>query len=453
MTRLLCALAALLLSLPVAADPLIPRDSTIGNGLQVRVIEDHNLPLVSVVLMIPAGAVHDPEGLPGTATLTARLLTEGTQDRGALELAEAIESLGADLDVDAGSSFTTVSASFLTRDLVEGLGLMAEVVGRPLLGAEELELERERAAADLAENLAYAPFVASRAVYGQLYPGHPFGWPESGTLESLGAISVEDVRAFHQARYRPRGSVLCIVGDVSPREIARQAEHAFRGWRGAAEHAELPALPEAWGGVRKVLVDMPDQTQVQLRIARRTVPRTHPEYPALRQANAVVGGGFTSRLMDEIRVERSLSYGASSSLWSFDRDAVFQARSFTANETARELLDVTWEVLEGWRAGAWPDQEYDRARNYTLGMLPQVLETRSSRAWTLAMMAYYGLPADDMSRRAATVQAIQRAEAEAAVAEHLGEDGWLILVVGELEQVRERIEDFEGGGWEVVEVE
>lgn len=456
MKRLLTIVTCALLALPGlswAADPLIPRDMTIGNGLQVRVIEDHNLPLVSVVLMLPAGAMHDPEGQQGTATMTARLLTEGTVDRGALELAQAIEDLGGDLAVDAGTSFTTVSGSFLARDLLDGLALMAEVVDRPLLAAEDLDLERERALADLSENLAYAPFVASRAAYGQLYADHPYGWPESGTAQTIAGITAEHLQAFHHARYRPHGSVLCIVGDVKPREISRQVEHAFRGWRGRVQASESPPLPTLWTGVRKVLVDMPEQTQVQVRIARRTIPRSHPQHLSLRQANALVGGGFTSRLMDEIRVERSLSYGASSSVYSFDRDAVFHARTFTANETAREALDVAWGVIGRWRAGGWSDEEYDRARNYTLGMLPQALETRMSRAWTLALMSYHGLPADDMATRAATIQAISRAEAEAAAAQRLGDDGWLVLVVGDLELVRLQLEDFEGGGWEVIEVE
>ncbi len=455
MSRLIAFALSLLLALPAlaSADVLIPRDASVGNGMEVRVIEDHNLPLVSVVLMIPAGAAHDADGLQGTATMTARLLTEGTRDRSALELAQAIEDLGGDLDVEAGTSFTTVSGSFLERDLIDGLALMAEVVERPLLAAEDFERERARAQSDLAENLAYAPFVATRTVYDELYPEHPFGWAESGTETSLAALTVGDLQAFHDARYRPKGSVLCIVGDVKAREVTKKAEHAFRGWRGRAEASAAVPLPEAWTGVRKVLVHMPEQTQVQIRIARRTVARTHPDHLALRQANALVGGGFTSRLMEEIRVERSLSYGASSSIWSFDTDAVFHARTFTANETAREALDVAWEVLEGWRSGSWPDEEYDRARNYTLGMLPQVLETRLSRAWTLAMMAYYGLPADDLSTRAARIQAIQRAESEAAVTDHLDGDGWLVLVVGDLELVREQLEDFDAGGWEVVEVE
>ncbi len=456
MNRLLIAMVCALFALPglaAASDSLLPQDTTIANGLQVRIIQDHNLPLVSVVLMIPAGAMHDPDGLQGAATMTARLLTEGTADHTALELAQAIEDLGGDLSVEAGTSFTTVSGSFLARDLPDGLALMAEVVERPLLAAEDLDRERDRALGDLSENMAYAPFVASRVAYAQLYPDHPFGWPESGTVESLAAITAEQLQAFHQARYRPRGSVLCIVGDIKPRESSRQAEFAFRRWRGRADAVELPPLPAAWTGVRKVLVDMPEQTQIQIRIARRTIPRSHPQHLALRQANALVGGGFTSRLMQEIRVERSLSYGASSSLWSFDRDAVFQARTFTANETAREALDVAWEVLQGWTAGAWPDEEYQRALNYTLGMLPQALETRMSRAWTLAMMSYYGLQADDMATRAATIQSIQRAQAEAAVAQHLGADGWLVLVVGDLGLVREQIEDFDGGGWDVIEVE
>ncbi len=434
-------------------DPLLPRDRTLGSGLSLRVLEDHALPLVSVLLMVPAGNIHDPQGRGGTAMLAGRLLSEGTEQRSALELATALEGLGAEVDVDPGATFTTISTSFLARDLPAGLELLAELVSGPRFDPDDLERERQRALAGLAENRAYAPYLASRAVYSTLYGEHPYGLPESGTESSLAAITVDDLRAFHQARYRPRGSVLCIAGDVKPRELARVAEHAFRGWRGrAAAHKPAP-LPPSWTGTRLVMVDLPDQTQVQLRLAHRTIHRSHDDFQALRMANAVVGGGFTSRLMEEIRVERSLSYGASSHVYSFLDEAVFQARTFTRNETAREALDVAWQVLAGWRGQGWEDDEYERARSYALGMLPQVLETRMSRAWNLALMSFYDLPADDMATRAGRIASIPRLAAQQAAAQHLPADGWLVVVVGDLDLVRLQLEDFQGGQWEVVEVD
>ncbi|MFH1465938.1 MAG: pitrilysin family protein [Pseudomonadota bacterium] len=279
----------------------------------------------------------------------------------------------------------------------------------------------------------------------------PFGRPESGSAAGLARVSARDLRAFHAAHYRPEGSVLCVVGHVLATEVQAAAEAAFSGWEGRAVAPDLPSLPEPWPGVRQLLVDVPGQQQVQVRIARRTVPRAHPDHEALRLASALLGGGFTSRLVDVLRVQHALTYGADSSLWSFERDAVLSASTSTRNETAREALDLAWEVVQGWRAGGWDDEEFARARSYSLGMVPQVLETRDARAWMLAVMDYQGLPADHMAQRVPTIAALQRADVEAAVARDLPADGWLVLVVGDLEEVRPQLDGFLGGTWEVVE--
>ena len=436
-----------------ASDALQPRDATLGNGLSVRVIEDHALPLVSVSLMVPGGAIHDPEDRGGVATLTGRLLCEGTQDMSALELAEQIEQLGSELEVQPAAAFTTISADFLPRDLVRGLELMAEVLAAPRFAAEDFEQERDRALAELADDLEQPAPVATRVLYRQLFADHPYGRPESGTTASLQAVQLQDVKDFHQARYRPRGAVLAVVGDVKARQVQRQAELAFRRWRGRAARAELAALPAPWQGERRVVCDLPGQTQAQIRVARRTIPRAHRDHLALRMANAVAGGGFTSRLMQEIRVERSLSYGASSSLYSFADVVVFQARTFTANETLAEALGVMRQVVDDWRQQPWQDEEFSRARNCSLGMLPQVLETRASRAWSLTLLDYYGLPADDLARRADAMAAIDRGRAQEAAGEHLGADGWLVVVVGDVGEIEGQLEGFEEGAWEVVGVE
>jgi zinc protease len=434
----------------LAGDPLLPVDTALPSGLVVRTIEDPSLPLVSVLLMVPGGSIHDPADRLGTADLTARLLPEGTTAHDALALAGALEDLGTRLDVSAGAAFTTLSASFLAEDWIAGLDLVAEVATSPRLTARDLRAEKARALQELAVDLDDAQSVASRVTYQELFGEHPFGRPESGTAASLARVTARDLRAFHAAQYRPRGAVLCVVGDVRVAQVQAAAEAAFAGWEGQAADPGLPPLPDPWSGVQKVLVDLPGQSQVQVRIAHRAVPRAHPEHEALRLGSALLGGGFTSRLMDLLRVQHALTYGADSSLWSFDREAVLSADFSTGNESAREALELAWGAIQGWRAGGWGDEEFDRARAYTLGMVPQVLETRAARAWTLAVMDYQGLPADHMARRVSTIEALERPGVEAAVARAFTGDGWLVVVVGDLDVVRPQLEGFLGGTWEVV---
>ena len=436
-----------------AREPLVPKDVRLDNGLWVRILEDHELPMVSLGLQVPAGTVWDPQDRVGVADLTGQLLSEGTTERSGLELGLALETLGSMVNVETRSDFTTLSADFLSRDLDSGLSILAEMVTRPSFSPEAFDQQKEIATAEL-QDILQDPFsVARRVLYRSLYGDHPYAWPETGTLASLARITRQDVVAFYTARYRPQGSVLAVVGDVEPGDVVRRVTRVLRTWKGRPEGHVLPPLPAPWTGTHLVLADLPGQTQAQVRMATRTIPAHHKDRVALEMAEAALGGGFTSRLLQEIRVDRSLSYDAWSSLPSFSDEAFLLAGTYTKNASVRETLDVVTRVLDDWRTRGMEDAAFQRAVFHEVGLFPQLVEPPSGRVERLLEMAYQKLPANWMSRRVSDMLSVDRARSEAAVRNWIPSDGRLVIVIGDLAQIRTALDGYGAGDWQVVPVE
>jgi zinc protease len=429
---------------------LVPKDFTLSNGMKLRVIEDHELPVVVMALLVPGGFTQDPVDRVGVAGLTGRLLTQGTRHRTAVELATAIEGLGTSIDVSTQAGFTVLDTDVLARDLGAGLALLAEVVEEPSFTQENFEEERDIAMARVRDELEQPESVAERALYETLYGDHPYGRPDDGTLDGLQKIARSDVASWHDEWFRPTGAVLAIVGDTTPGQARKLVEKAFAGWKGAPPSSRLPDPPKAWPGTRQVMVDMPGQTQAQIRIASRSIPRHSPDWRPLQVANALLGDGFTSLLVEEIRVNRSLSYGAGSDLSSFLDESVFSIRTFTKNVTARQTIEVALQVLDSWSTSPWKPEAFDRAHRYFEGMVPQMYETPISRAWQLLLMAWHGQSATWMADQSSAIRKTDQSEAQTAATRDIRPDGRLVLVVGDASQLKDQLSTLGTGHWETV---
>src|SRR5690606_29498268 len=216
------------------------------------------LPLVSARLNFAAGSAHDPAGKPGVAAMTAALLNQGTAARSAPEIATAIEQLGAAVGAGSGPDFGNVYANAPKDGFDETVALMADLVRNPVFAAEELERQQSQTLDALRVALSQPGSVASQSVGRVVYGDAPYGAPGGGTLESVPAITREDVAAFHAARYRPSQATLVCSGDIDPAEARTLAEQAFGDWRDPA--GEAPAVADKAGPAlppRIVVIDQP----------------------------------------------------------------------------------------------------------------------------------------------------------------------------------------------------
>ncbi|MCW5893422.1 MAG: insulinase family protein [bacterium] len=448
MRRLLAGLVALVALLPVAAGaaeelelPAVTR-VTLDNGLRLVVAESHELPLVEFYAMIGAGAAQDPADQLGLASLTAASVTRGAGKLDAEEFARAVESLAGGIAAAAGTDGTIVNAEFLSEDFDRGLDLLRLVLREPTFAADEVRRAREQQLAGLVADLEEPTAIAERCFAAFLYGGYSYGRPIDGRHKTVAGLGRGDVRKFHARWWRPNATVLAIVGDVATDRIVARVREALGGWTPSPEAIAQRAGPPPPVEARRVLlVDKPDATQTQLRAGAIAMARNAPDLLPAQVANTVLGGGFTSKLIEELRVKRSLTYGASSGFAARLTGGDFRMATFTKSATTAETLGLALDVEGSFRRGPIDPQALRKAKAYLAGQFPLRLESPDALAARLAEIEFFGLPPDELVTYRTRLAAVTDADAERAAERWMPDpDRMAIVVVGNAAEVREQLE-------------
>lgn len=281
------------------------------NGLTVLLLENHKLPTVAFSMWIRPGQLADPNNLPGLASFTADMLKEGTERRTSEQIANEVDTLGASLDAGSrfGASYTSVSASGLIDSAPQILDLMSDVVLHPTFPAEELAKYKQRALADLEQNISNPGFLAQQAFRKVVYGEAPLS-VASATKESIQGVNSEDLKRFHDAHYLPGNSILGVTGDFHTDEMRTMVEKYFGGWTGGAEAAAALPKTAAAQPTKIMLVDRPDSVQTYIIGGDRGLKRTDPEIYSLTVMNRILGGGPQARLFLDLREAHGYTYGA-----------------------------------------------------------------------------------------------------------------------------------------------
>jgi zinc protease len=388
-------------------------------------------------LNILGGSAADPPGREGLADFTVNLCRRGTQRMSADQLNEAVEFVGASLGVGAAEDYITVALSTPAEHLADMMDILAQVVAEPSFPEDEFLSAQQRTLAQLANDLDDPGHLADRAITRALWGDHPYGHDVGGWARAVRSFTLAEVRAFHRQRFGPRAALLSVVGAVDPEQVAELAERSFARWTGGPEAGpEVPARQRSDRAGRVIVVDKPDQTQTQVRIGAMAFPKSHPDYLPSSVVNAVLGGGFTSRLVDEIRVNRGLSYGASSYFDPLRRAGSFHVSTFTKTGSTREVLDVALREVEKMRKKGPTPAELSKARTYLCGLFPLRLEANEPLAGGILDMRIHALGDDWLSRYRGRVMAVSPGEAsELAARWFLPEGDQTIALVGRAEEV------------------
>jgi zinc protease len=401
------------------------------------------VPLVAIRLVIQAGSAVDPPGREGLADFTVRLLRRGTARRDAHAIDEAVEFVGASLGLFAGEDHLALTLTTPAEHLEPMLEVLAELVREPSFPEEEVRTERERTLGQFANDIDDPSLLADRAVVRTAWAGHPYGHDVSGTRASVGTFGRQDAVDFHRAKLGPRVGQLFVVGPVDESRVEAAVGRAFEGWSGGPETAPaLPDPPPLGGAGRVVVIDRPDQTQSQVRIAGPAYRRGAPIQFAAQVVNVSLGAGFTSRLVREVRVKRGLSYGVGSSFDTLRVGGLFSLSSFTKVETTRRLITVMRAQAEAMRRRGPTASEVAKAQRYLAGLFPLRTETNEALAAVLADMALYNLGDDWLDRYRDRVRAVTRAEAAEAAARYCFPEPPATVVVGPAERLRAELERF-----------
>ncbi len=413
-----------------------------NNGLTVIVALNRELPLVSMRLLSRVGSVDDPAGREGLASLTATLLRRGASGYDAREFADAVDGVGGELQTGANLEHSYATAEFLARDLEFGLGLFGAMLTRPEFSADEVAREVRKAVAARRSVLDNPSALANEQMYIHLFSGHPYGHPEEGFEESIRSITRADVVRFYRRHWTAANSVLSIVGDLDSARIRSLVEHVFGDWTAGEKVSRTLSPPTPVSGKRVVLIVKRDISQAQIRICQVGISRTDADYFAVMVANTILGAGFTSWLMDEIRVNRGLSYGVSSRFISYSAGGLFRVSTSTKNHTTGETIQVALDqVARLWR-GEMDDAAVQNAKSYIMGLVPLNYETSDDVARALVELEYYGQPVSWIEDYPIQIDAVTIDDVRRVARAHFSVDDLLFVVVANPDDVTDQLARF-----------
>ena len=398
------------------------------------------LPLITLQLSLPAGSAVDAKGKQGLADFTASLLRRGTRKRTADQINEAVEFCGASLSCGADEDFLSLRITSPSEHLKPMLEIVAELVRWPTFPKKEVDLARDRLLAQLANDLDDPGLVADRALLRALSGEHPYGHDVVGTARYVRSFTRKDVVAFHRATFGPRMALLVITGYADAGEVRALAERFFGAWHGGPERSpSLPPLERPAMPGRTVLVDKPEQTQSQVRIGGIGFRKGSPDVFAASLMNTVLGGSFTSRLMEAIRVNRGLSYGVSSGFERLMAGGWFSVSTFTKTETTRAIIDVAFAELEKMRNHGPTAQELQAAKTYLGGLFPLRFETNDAVAGAIAEIRLYNLGDDWVERYRERLAQVSLDEVRQVARKYLLSAPPTLVVVGNAGAVKKQL--------------
>ncbi|MGQ9920109.1 MAG: M16 family metallopeptidase [Desulfobacca sp.] len=418
-----------------AAESVLGQRFVLPNGLVCLFSQQSDLPLVTADLTVKAGALFDPPGKAGLANLTASLLRYGTRTRNAQQIAAEIDLLGAALSTSAGRDAATVKLTILKKDLRSGLEILQDVLLQPRFAPVELQAMVQRLQGTLHSQEDEPGIVAERAFRRTVFGGHPYGLPVIGTLASLPRISHRDVRNFHRSYYRPNNAILTMVGDLTLEEAKALAEEFFAAWEKGEEPPEPPAPVVKQTQPRLVKIDK-DITQANIVVGTISLPRSDPDFYAWQLMNYILGGGgFTSRLMDNIRENRGLAYSVHSSFAPGLVAGPFYVSLETKNASGGEAVAEVLSELSRIRQELVTEAELAAAKTYLISSLPMKMDSNAKRAALLGYVEMYGLGLDYPWRYADIINAVTRDDILQVARKYLNPEGLVLVVVGRQQEI------------------
>ena len=435
---------------PALKVPAIER-RTLTNGLRVWIVPMHEVPVVDVSVVVISGAAADPAGKYGLASFTASMLDEGAGRYNALDLADAVDFLGATLTTGASFDSSVIHLHTPASKLDHALPLLADVTLRPTFPQNELDrIRKERLAALLQSRDNPAAIAAAgfaRLVYGA---NHRYGTLTMGTEASNTAIAADDLRSFYAANYQPQNAGVIVVGDVTPASILPALERALGSWKnaGTVTRPELPPVTQA--AARQIyLIDKPGAAQSQIRIGGVGVARRTPDYYVLDVLNTMLGGSFSSRLNQNLREEHGYTYGAGSAFDMRASAGPFYATAGVQTDKTTESLTEFFKELDGIRAQP-PAGELTRVRNLLALGFPGEFETTGNMAAKLTELFVYGLEDSFFGEYVPKIEAVSATEIERAAKQYIASDRFAVVVVGDLSTIEKPIRDANFGPVTVV---
>lgn len=431
MTRLLFALfAALIMSLPARAAVDIEEVTSPG-GITAWLVEEPSIPFVALELRFRGGTNLDRDGKRGAINLMTALLEEGAGDLDARDFAIARDDLAASFTFESYDDAVSVSARFLTENQDDALELLRKALIEPRFDQDALDRVRAQVLAGIRSDLKDPDEIASAAFDAIMYGDHPYGSNESGTLESVEALTRDDMIEAHQDVLARDNLYVSAVGDITAEELGVVLDNLL----GALSEEAAPLPPrieiESEAGVTVIPFETPQSVTI---FGHRGMDQDHPDFFAAFILNSIFGAsGFESRLMNEVREKRGLTYGVYSFLVSKDRAAVLVGQLASSNDRIAEAIDVVKAEWERVQSEGVTAEEVESAKTYLTGAYPLRFDGNGRIANILVGMQMTGLPIDYAETRNDRINAVTLEEVNRVASELMQPDALQFVVVGQPE--------------------
>lgn len=397
------------------------------NGLEILLIEDHKLPSYSLILMSKTGSRIDPKGKSGLGLLMTSLLEKGTKRKSAPQVADAFGQLGSDFSADVDLDNYTFSTSSISKDRDTVTDLFAEVLFEPAFTSTELVRLKKQVIAGIKQGYDDPDDFTDQAFNSHLMPEHPYGRPIEGTIRDLQNISIQDVRNFYAKNLTPETSMLAVVGDFDQKTLDTIKEK-FGKWPVQTNGVAPLAKPVVSDLKEVTLIERPDLSQAQIRFGHLGISRSNPDFLRLRVANTILGGGFSSRLMKKIRVEKGLTYGISSGFSTRLVEGPFSISTFTRFEKVGETVSETIALMDLFREKGVTQKELNSAKGFLKGAFPRSFETPEAIASNLLILRLYSVPDSYLTNYLRDLEAINLSDLNETIKKYFHPEKFKVVV-------------------------
>lgn len=413
------------------------------NGLTVYLMEQHEVPIISVSVIVPAGAIYDGDKA-GLASLTSTALKHGTKNYSKEKLDNELDFLGAGIFTSASKESAGLSARMAAKDKDKVLNLLKEVLLEPTFDAAEFEKEKKRLLVSL-EQQKESPRSVIGAYFDKfLYGDHVYGNIVQGKISTVTPLTTEDAKKFYAENYLPEGAAISVAGDFNAAEMKTLLTTLFSGWKkGTKPQVNKASQPISKPDKQQVLlVNKDDAKETTFYIGAPGISRNNPDFVAVSVINTLFGGRFTSMLNDELRVNTGLTYGANSRFSALKNGGSFVISTFTAGKTTEPAIDKALEVLGKLHKEGIDEKALTSAKNYVKGQFPPGYETAGQLAGLMTQMFWYNFDESFINNFEKNVDGLTLDKAKEIIARYFPKDKLQFVLVGKSADIKKIAEKY-----------
>jgi len=418
------------------------------NGLTLYLMEQHEVPLISITSAIEAGAIKDDDQF-GLASLTVDGLKMGTANDDKRALEDLFDFHGANLSSSITPDAATFSLSLAAKDLDTLLPVFLEMLHAPTFPENDTNKLMSLHLQKLERNLERPQSMVHQYFYRMLFGNHAYGNPTDGSKETVTLIKPSDLQAFHQQHYQVDKMAISLVGDFDAKKIKRKIKKLVRKWEGSSSNAEYKTKDvdvhttkiqaknslSSKEGNRVIVVNKEDALETSIRIGGRGIPRSNEDYVELTVVNTILGAGFTSWLMTALRVDAGLTYGVSSRFRPLKQDGAFFISTSTETQTTFQTIDLALSTYQRLLDGKIDQMALDSARNYVVGLFPPRFEKTSDLSAFLSDMYIYNFDESYVNTFEDRLHKLTLTRAQELVQEYFPTDNLIFVLIGRSEMI------------------